>query len=283
MDELTIEGKTYISSKKAAKITGYAKDYVGQLCREGRVEAKLVGRSWYVYEPSLNEHRFNDERKNKAAEAATNEIGEVAKNEEVVEKAEEDKESSPSEKTNVQATWEHSIYRPEPLELLPELAPEPLTSALPTIEKEEEAEAAPVLSEMQSAWQDWFSNAGEKNQPMDATEERTTPITPSIREIEAPRAVSQQETVQVRPIVSDIMPSRSTAEPIVYRNKPVQRRSPAPRGTKANLTVALTIAFILVCISITLVATGLFDVFHVGGVEETPIIQFFQGSQVIEK
>ncbi len=42
MNELTLDGKTYVSSRRAAEITGYAKDYVGQLCREGHVEARLV-------------------------------------------------------------------------------------------------------------------------------------------------------------------------------------------------------------------------------------------------
>ena len=58
MDELEFDGKTYVSSKRAAQITGYAKDYVGQLCREGRVQARLVGRNWYVLESSIHEHRF---------------------------------------------------------------------------------------------------------------------------------------------------------------------------------------------------------------------------------
>src|SRR6185369_4066687 len=58
MNELVIEEKKYVSSKRAAEITGYAKDYVGQLCREGRVTAQLVGRSWYVLETSIREHRF---------------------------------------------------------------------------------------------------------------------------------------------------------------------------------------------------------------------------------
>lgn len=58
MDELVIEDKKYISSKRAAKMTGYAKDYVGQLCREGRVAARLVGRSWYVLEAAIQDHRF---------------------------------------------------------------------------------------------------------------------------------------------------------------------------------------------------------------------------------
>jgi hypothetical protein len=60
MDEIIIEEKKYISSKQAAKITGYAKDYIGQLCREGRVSARLVGRNWYVLETAIQDHRFGD-------------------------------------------------------------------------------------------------------------------------------------------------------------------------------------------------------------------------------
>lgn len=60
MDEILIEDKKYVSSKQAAKITGYAKDYIGQLCREGRVPARLVGRSWYVLESAIQDHRFGN-------------------------------------------------------------------------------------------------------------------------------------------------------------------------------------------------------------------------------
>ncbi len=66
MDELTLDGETYVSSKRAAKITGYAKDYIGQLCREGRVKARQVGRNWYVLESSIREHRFGDDLRDKA-------------------------------------------------------------------------------------------------------------------------------------------------------------------------------------------------------------------------
>ncbi|MHB1163603.1 MAG: hypothetical protein ACYCZZ_03760, partial [Minisyncoccota bacterium] len=69
MDELLIEGKKYISSKQAAKITGYAKDYIGQLCREGRVSARLVGRSWYVLEAAIQDHRFGAVEERGAKEA----------------------------------------------------------------------------------------------------------------------------------------------------------------------------------------------------------------------
>lgn len=48
MDELEIKGKKYISSKRASELTGYAKDYVGQLARAKKVPATRVGRAWYV-------------------------------------------------------------------------------------------------------------------------------------------------------------------------------------------------------------------------------------------
>ena len=56
MDELEIQGQKYISSKRAAKLTGYAPDYVGQLARGGKVDATRVGRSWYVSESSILKH-----------------------------------------------------------------------------------------------------------------------------------------------------------------------------------------------------------------------------------
>ncbi|MGD0328641.1 MAG: hypothetical protein ABSB00_02940 [Minisyncoccia bacterium] len=58
MDEILIEEKKYVSSKRAAKMTGYAKDYIGQLCREGRVPARLIGRNWYVLEAAIQDHKF---------------------------------------------------------------------------------------------------------------------------------------------------------------------------------------------------------------------------------
>ncbi|NTV21957.1 MAG: hypothetical protein HGB03_00075 [Candidatus Yonathbacteria bacterium] len=52
-ETLCIEGKTYMASSSAAKMVGYASDYVGQLCRGGKVEAIRVGRVWFVNIASL--------------------------------------------------------------------------------------------------------------------------------------------------------------------------------------------------------------------------------------
>jgi len=47
---IVVEGVHYISSKRAAEILGYTQDYVGQLCRSGRMEARQIGRGWYIPE-----------------------------------------------------------------------------------------------------------------------------------------------------------------------------------------------------------------------------------------
>lgn len=130
MDELTLGDKTYISSKYAAKITGYAKDYVGQLCREGRVDARLVGRNWYVLESSIREHRFGKEPSLEVL----------------------DGEAPPS----LISTWEAPTYTSEPqAPVLPSISavqgpPEPIESPNTT----------QVASDMQSAWKEWFDTRG---------------------------------------------------------------------------------------------------------------------------
>jgi hypothetical protein len=56
-DELTIAGVAYTSSKRAAQISGYAQDYIGQLCRAGLIDARRIGGLWYIYLDSLYKHK----------------------------------------------------------------------------------------------------------------------------------------------------------------------------------------------------------------------------------
>ena len=60
MDELDIKGNKYISSKRASELTGYAKDYIGQLARAGKINGTRMGRAWYVEEASLLAHASSD-------------------------------------------------------------------------------------------------------------------------------------------------------------------------------------------------------------------------------
>lgn len=144
MDELIIDDKKYISSKHAAKITGYAKDYVGQLCREGRVEARLVGRSWYVLEDSVREHRYGKENEVSVAESTAI--------------------NAPEEPIHTNA-YSNVTYTKEETPFLPELQ-----------EKKEEAYVSEAIesstqrdrgvTDMQSVWKEWFST-----RPLNASDE----------------------------------------------------------------------------------------------------------------
>lgn len=130
MDEITIDGKVYVSSKQAAKITGYAKDYVGQLCREGRVEARLVGRNWYVLEDAIREHRFG-----------------VSEEEVPV--------PAPQAIPSRLESWQSPQYAAEVPAIVPDLEPKTPSSA----------DSSPAIADMQSAWKEWF----EEKRPMQAS------------------------------------------------------------------------------------------------------------------
>ncbi len=50
------QGRNYISSKRASEISDYSSDYIGQLCRAGKLDCQRVGHSWFVTEGSLRSH-----------------------------------------------------------------------------------------------------------------------------------------------------------------------------------------------------------------------------------
>ncbi|MFZ2252679.1 MAG: hypothetical protein WAW13_00725 [Minisyncoccia bacterium] len=62
METLVLDGKSYVKASKAARDLGYATDYVGQLCRSGKVSAHLIGRTWYVNADELGTHRVEKKR-----------------------------------------------------------------------------------------------------------------------------------------------------------------------------------------------------------------------------
>lgn len=59
MEVISIDGVEYVKASQLAKRFKYTTDYIGQLCRAGKVMAKLVGRTWYVNLESISEHKNN--------------------------------------------------------------------------------------------------------------------------------------------------------------------------------------------------------------------------------
>lgn len=62
-DTLILDGKEYVSSKRAAEASGYAQDYIGQLARAGFIDAKRVGGLWYISLDSLREYKQSSENR----------------------------------------------------------------------------------------------------------------------------------------------------------------------------------------------------------------------------
>jgi hypothetical protein len=57
METILDNGVTYVKATALAKKYRYTTDYIGQLCRSGKVDAKLIGRAWFVNEASINNHK----------------------------------------------------------------------------------------------------------------------------------------------------------------------------------------------------------------------------------
>lgn len=55
--EINLGGTIYVSSKRAAEMTGYTQDYIGQLARAGNITAQRVSGLWYVVEESLRNYK----------------------------------------------------------------------------------------------------------------------------------------------------------------------------------------------------------------------------------
>lgn len=162
MDELLIDEKKYLSTKRAAKVTGYAKDYIGQLCREGRVKARQVGRSWYVLESDIRQHRFG------SAEAGPPSVSiPVAEEKSEVKPKSADKVDKP-----IDHTWEAPKYAPvydappqinllkkEQHDTAEESKGELKKAENPSVSVKELSQGdSEPLDNLNEAWEAWFSN-----------------------------------------------------------------------------------------------------------------------------
>ena len=54
---ISFDGQDYVSTSRAARITGYHPDYVGQLARSGKVLSRQIGNRWYVDRDQIIAHK----------------------------------------------------------------------------------------------------------------------------------------------------------------------------------------------------------------------------------
>lgn len=230
MDELLIEEKRYISSKRAAKLTGYAKDYIGQLCREGRVPARLVGRSWYVLESAIQDHRFGDPEPKSEAKTPDTQI----------------------------SVWETPHYEAAKNEVLPSI--NRLRNAAPAA-AENQNEVPQPLNESWRAWFDHISSAAVE--PAVAEPQ----IQEEVRESE-PEVIEEEQEVNI-PIrtIYELPPEDLLPRPTSYQEEEIAdeiQEIPAQREGSRGLikTIQATGAVLaLVAVIIAAIGTGYFDTY----------------------
>lgn len=75
MSDVTVGGEKLVSTSRAAELSGYSKDYIGQLCRGGKLECRRISGHWYVDEGSLQQYKQGDPQAQKEAERAKTAFG----------------------------------------------------------------------------------------------------------------------------------------------------------------------------------------------------------------
>ena len=248
MDELVIGEKKYISSKKAAELTGYAKDYIGQLCREGRVEARLVGRSWYVLESSISEHRFGKQEE-EIKEPETKEV----------EAAEDSGWKSPTYVTETVATLPELIERPRA----------PLPSSLNLLSRDRIISAADITSNQAEAETITVSRPEELDEePLTAPSNDDEEVSVTLHKV-APTATPQIKDMDV------ITP---VPAPRRHSQSHVEHRVAKKQGSLVK--AALVIAVALISISVMLIGTGAADRYLLPAALESGFIKYLGGKSL---
>lgn len=243
MDELVIEDKKYISSKRAADITGYAKDYVGQLCREGHVIARRVGRNWYVLESAIREHRFG------APEPAPQAI-----------KPLETPEAAPT-------TWESPRYESVEGEPLPSVN---LLREPQSLKNEPES----LSTTIEDAWQAWFDSFGkavaeapEEAMAAEDTEAiQESPVEPEDLPQEQKEKVEEKESESVaihimqeaRKMPAQAPRMQEQAPPTTHATTPHKKPTRSSRGMHLVVRTTALLLALGVC-SAAVLGTGYFD------------------------
>ncbi|MFZ2167591.1 MAG: helix-turn-helix domain-containing protein [Minisyncoccia bacterium] len=242
MDEILIEEKRYVSSKQAAKMTGYAKDYIGQLCREGRVPARLVGRSWYVLESAIQDHRFGSQ-----------DVG--------VEEAVEPKEIKLKSKISSE-TWQFPRYEASNTEVLPSVNRLRDAESPAVGERTEEETPVEAVHGLHESWQEWFDQVAEVAPVAGAPHLPDSDVASFVEEQDEPVREAKEEVVSIPlHVMNQSLPRRE----LLPRSSPIEEKPVRSyeRDCKGNkLFVALRVAGVfaaVVALVLAGIGTGYFD------------------------
>jgi hypothetical protein len=228
------------------------------------VEARLVGRSWYVYEPSIRKHRFEGEDASKIQ----------------VSKVEIEKATEPSEISNTEAVFETPVYIPEDVSPLP-LSEKIEESTPPAVLVSEPLKDDRGIEEIEEAWQEWFKEERAPKEPQmaqeafEVTQVSTAPLLkPSIEETPVLLHIRQGEAPKVEYV--DI--PRISYNPTPHTPQPAVSKQKKPKNRTGSLVVrAILLAVMILSVSIAFIGIG-----ESNTSTESSLIRFIEGSEVIK-
>lgn len=256
MDEILIEEKKYVSSKQAAKLTGYAKDYVGQLCREGRVPARLVGRSWYVLESAIQDHRFGNQ------EATSDAVTSPARAENEI-----------TESSSAHTTSEFPKYEASYEETLPTLNRMRDTDVVVAAPEEQKSLPQNDLQSIHESWKEWFDTVREPlaapSAPAPGPDtEVDIPAPKEYTEISLTPESTTEDVAQSIPLHVVKPQSFSEEYPVESRNEQEQVYYQARKKTGNKVALAARVAGLLLAVASVIfaaVGSGYFDTYLTSG------------------
>lgn len=202
MDTVTVNGKIYKKATVLAKQFRYTTDYIGQLCRNKKVDCQFVGRSWYVTEASLLAHKDTrykevrvDEKTIKNNHISVHDTSEISVRPRLLKTAQK---AAPASHFASRLIPRESKYFTDETELLP-VAIKPVSAIKPIIPT-----TIPVVLDEATTIK---VKAEKAIQKLDFTELPTVALTGNL-------------------VVKEIVPDETPSVPVVLPNQTILKREP---------------------------------------------------------
>ncbi len=150
-DVVTINEREFISVRRASEMTKYSKDYIGQLCREGKVAARMLGRTWFIDSASLINHQKSTDTfytgRRQRVESGENITDSVSIEQGSVARSEPVSRATDDIQASTDTSGSSYIYAKDDRELLPSLSKSKVGSARETIRLDGVAEATKAIKD----------------------------------------------------------------------------------------------------------------------------------------
>lgn len=270
---VSFDGKDYISTQRAAKITGYHPDYVGQLARSEKINSRQVGNRWYVDREEIVEHKKHNDSLLAAVQAQSVGLGqpdgaprreepkeETAEREElhfnyVQEPQHADLIPAVSEKENEESHTEEVVAQPEGV-----VEPEEQPIAINRIQEDDSQLAS------QESYEEAYARHESDEDSIPREESTTSVEEESIHEI--PIRVLQpkpQPVPLIRPTYAPVSP-RVVSEPEAVRVAPqpsYASQAIAIPASQSNMWITIS----LIAVIFAIIASGYLFLFKTPGGE----------------